>query len=332
MPGWHGITLSTLAARKVASSVAALNALFTGAKPDGTLGAIKVGAWPNEHMELLEWDATAAKWIGEQQEIITQGDVWAMDLRDKSGVQLVAYAPCIEAVPFGSAMAILNGAHNLAAAAFNPGTATGVITVDSLTTAGHGIPFLPAGNIRIRDNIIVYAALAGDTQFTGCKVMAGSRENIPDNLVVSQGHPGGFGFVVSPIVFAGELYAAGLRLQEKMFSHMNGSTEGGGGTKALSLAPYWYQYNDGDGAPGTFAAPPAGGLGTSTPLVGTTEAGGVDNNGERNFFMHENDWSDFPAFVLTKRYLVPKMYGKMTAGAIDTGECLDTVLRTRWVG
>lgn len=336
-PSWHPIQLSSLAARKTAPTLAALNALFTGAKPDGTLGAVVIGVWPNIHYELLEWSTDANKWIGEQHDIVTQGDVWAMDLRDKSGSQLVDWAPLIEAVPYGNAMAILNGSHDLSAAAFTGGT--GVVYVESIhPPAGHAerVFVEPSGNFRLRDNYLIYTGIAedgggGGPRFTGCKRMAGSGGTIPDGLTITQGRPGGFGFVVSPIVFAGDLYNAGLRLQEKMFSHMNGSAEAATpGTKALSMAAYWYQYNDGDGSI-EHTAPPSGGVGLSNALVGTTDPGG-NAYGERNFFMHENDWQDFPSYVLTKRYLVPKIYGKMTAGAIDTGQCLDTVLRVRWVG
>lgn len=317
---------------KIAATVAGLG---VGAG-DGAPGALRVGAWPNKYLERLNWDAAEGRWVGEEHDVVTQGDVWAMDLRDKSGAQLVDWAPLVEAVPYGGSMAILNGAHDLSAAAF--GNGTGVVKVNSIhPPAGHAErPFVePSGNVRIRDNYIAYTGVATDApgggpRFTGCTRLAGSGGVMPGGIIVSQGRPGGFGWVVSPVMFAAELYAAGLRLQEKLLSQMNGSPEAAPpGTKALSLAPYWLQYNDGDGSISA-AAPPSGGIGLGAVLVGTTDPNGVIE-GERSFTLADNGWSDWALGPITKRYLVPKMYGKMSAGAIDTGQCLDTVLRVRWV-
>jgi hypothetical protein len=332
-PAWHAVRQVALSARTIASSLSALNAAFA-VKPNGALGAIKVGTWPNEHFELLEWDSTARSgagaWIGEQAEVVTQSDTWAMDLRDKTGAQLTAYAPITEAVPYGGPMAILSGSHDLSAAAFTGGT--GVVSVGA--KAGHAIDFAGAPDtLRIRDNYISYTGISGAQTspftFTGCTRTSGSGGTVPSGVIVSQGRPGGFGFVVSPVPFAGELWAAGLRLQEKLFAHLNASAEIVEG-KQLTIAPYWYNFNAGDGSIAA-TAPPSGGLAFGNALTGPVTPGGLVV-GERQFYLTENDWADAPLTSVTKRYLIPQMCGKMAASAIGTGQVLDAVLRTRWIG
>lgn len=320
------------AVRTVALTLDDLNAAVPAPRANGTPGAIQVGTWPNSHRELLEWDSAAnggaGGWIGTPIDVITQSDTWAMDLRDKSGAELVDWAPILEAVPYGGPMAILDGAHDLSSAAFTGGT--GVVTCESVQPpAGHAERTFdsPNGRIRIRDNYITYTNVTALT-FTGCTTVGGSGGTVPDGLIVSQGRPGGFGLVTATIPFAGDLWGAGLRLQEWLLSHMNASPEAG--NPKLTIAPYWFELDDADGFP-ALAAPPVGGIGLSTQLQGPASSGG-GIYGERNFYLVDTDWQTWPLPMITKRHLVPKLYGKMEAGAKETGQLLDTVLRLRWVG
>lgn len=307
----------------VAATLAGLGA---GPFNDGQLAIIRIGAWPNIHEEFIKYDAALGKWLGDPITLLTQSDTWAMDLGDKKGTDLLLFGLVKNAIPYGKAYTKLNGTQNANAA-----------TINVLARYSGGPAFAATGTILIRDNIITYTGITGaqtgNFSFTGCVLQSGSGGAIPDTVDVTQGFPGGFGMVSSPLPFAAELWAAGLRLQEKMSSFMNGSPEAGG-NKALTIAPYWYQYNAGDGYASP-VTPPNGGLGFSASVVGSVDPGGPWT-AERPFTWAENAWADWAGAgdagkVPAKRFLLPRIYGKMAAGSIDTGECLDTTLRVRWV-
>lgn len=320
--GWvaHGSSGGSSIA-KVGTTVAALNAQ---GPVDGDIGILRIGTWPNVHEEFLKYDG--AKWIGDPITVLTQSDTWAMDLGDKKGSDLLLFSLVKNAIPYGKAYTKLNGTQNANAA-----------TINALARYTIGPAFTASGTILIRDNIITYTGItgaqSGNFSFTGCTLASGSGGSIPDTVDIVQGFPGGFGMVASALPFAADLWAAGLRLQEKITSFMNGSPEAGG-NKALTIAPYWYQYNAGDGY-AVPVVPPSGGLGFSASLVGSIDPGAVWTS-ERPFTWAENPWADWAGAgdagkVPAKRFLLPRIYGKMPAGSIDTGECLDTTLRVRWI-
>lgn len=310
-------------APRTSSSV---NGLGAGAF-DGEQAIIRVGTYPNIHEEPLSWSAAQARWLGEEHVLVTQGDTWAMDLGNRSGAQMLDWSVVDNPVPFGKSFALLSGSHNLSASNFNVGTGTGVITVDD-TTSPHSFPFQATGTsgayLRCRDNYITYTGKTSTT-FTGCTVVQGSRGTIPDTEFVSQGYPGGWGFSIVSLAFAKQLADAGLRPQERLMSMMNSAP----GEKKLSVAPYWFEYDAGDGTAAA-TVPPSGGLGASATLLSLALTGGTQANGERTFYLTANDWSDWPLTAPTKHFLVPRIIAKMESGATLGGSLLDTRLGIRW--
>ena len=285
------------------------------------------------HEEHLTWNSTVDKWVGEEHVLITQGDSWAMDLGNRAGAQLLDWSPVDNAVPYGKAYALIEGPLDLSAGNFNPGTATGVITVDD-TTSPHSIPFNDSSAVNgnylvIRDNYLTYTGKTATT-FTGCAVVEGSRGTIPDNEFITQGFPGGWGMVATPLLFADGLWDAGLRPQERLSSLMNSAP----GEALLTVAPYWYQYDNGDGTQpmgmGT-DVPPTGGMGVSASLVSLAGSGGAVGAAERSFAMTVNDWSDWPLAAFSKSFAYPRLVGKMAAGAQYSGSILDAKYVVRWV-
>lgn len=312
---------------RTGSTVSELDAAGTPA--DGDIGVLTVGTYPDQQSVHLRWSADANRWIGDAVTLVTQGDTWAMDLGDRSGTELLDWSPIDNALPFGKSHAFLTGAHNLSAANFNPGTATGVITVND-TASTHSFPFQSSSDgspyLQIRDNYITYTGLTATT-FTGCAVVQGSRGTIPDAEWAVQGYPGGWGFEADSVPFADQLYAAGLQLQERLTSLMNSAP----GEKKLTIAPYWREYDPGDGAL-PVAIPPAGGLGVGVNLTSLDLTGG-SVGAERTFYLTGANagWTDWSLTAPTKKFLIPRIVGKMEAGATLSGSCLDTKLMVRWV-
>lgn len=319
MPSWRNIPLSA-DAPKVGTTLAQLG---TGA--DGQMGILRLGSWPNLHEIYLTYNAGDGQWVSDEIVLVTQGDTWAMDLGNRSGTNLLDWSLVTNVIPYGRVYTVLNGNHDLSDASFNSGT--GVLTVNS-TTSPKGQPFADSGTVLIRDNIITYTARTSTT-LTGCTVTGGTKGVIPSTVDVIQNYPGGFGMVVATLPFAVEAYAAGFHLQERMTALINAAPNPG--TQRLRVAPYWFEYNVGDGV-GTVPVPVSGGLGLSAELVGGTNPGGAGKDAERTFFWAENPWTDITQFTPTKRYLTPRIAGKMDAGAIDTGQVLDAKLGVRWVG
>ena len=284
---------------------------------DGQLGVIRIGTWPNQHQEVLTWDDTNSRWVGEQMTVITQSDTWSLDLLDK--VDLTAWGWIVNPNPNSTGVTSqLNGAQNLNSGAFGGGT--GVLTLVDTTD------FASSGAVICRGNRINYTGKSGAT-LTGCTtVNVGLTGNVPSGASVTQGDSGGWGMIPSPIPFAGEMFAAGFTLQEKMVGFFCGSLD----SKALTIAPYWYEFDSGDGSIDP-ESPPSGGLGFSASLVGTTTPGGTIGH-ERQFKWAENSWADWaPGGTPTKRFLVPRLFGQMASGATDSGQVVDATLRVRWV-
>lgn len=304
-----------------AVKVAATRAALGAGAFDGQEALITLGAWPNLHVIRLFWNLAAGVWIGAEKTVLTQNDTTAMDLGNRSGAQLLDWSELAYSIPYAKSYAQLTAAPDLSSAAFTGGT--GVLTVDS-TLSPHTDPFAPSGTLRIRDNVITYTGKTGTT-FTGCTRTSGSGGVIPVSVDVVQGAPGGWGMVPETVGFAAEGYAAGFRLQESLIALTNAAPGG----KRISVAPYWRQAAVGDGV-SPVPVPPAGGLGLGAIMVSGVADGGAKTD-ERSFFETENGWTDLP-FAPTKRYLTPTVVAKMEAGAIDTGEVLDAMLRVRWVG
>ena len=339
---WDSATSKFVAGNRLAGSVprtaTTISALGDGVF-DGEQAILRVGTYPNIHEEPLTWSNTQDKWFGSEHILVTQGDAWAMDLGNRSQAQLEVYTAIDNPVPYGQAFAVIDGSLNLSDSSFNnDGSPTGVIPVVDDTLSSHSYPFIDAGAVvgspmqgtyyRIRDNYLIGEVNATNDGFENCAVVQGSRGTIPNGEYIRQGWPGGWGFSVVPVAFADDLWAAGLHLQERLMSLMNCAPDAGSGERTLQIAPYWYQYDPGDGGMNV-AVPLTGGMGTSAVLTSLADTGG-DIVAERPFFMTSNDWSDWPLATPTKTFLLPRLAGKMETGSETSGSCLDTRLGVRW--
>lgn len=310
---WNGSSWQSEGGDGGSTNVALVGATVDdlGTPADGSLGLIRVGTWPNVVEELLVFNEAEGVWVGEEITAITTSDAVALDIGDRSGANLTVYGPVKNPIPYGRTYTVLNGAQDVSGATLNVGSAAN---------------FAASGLILIRDNVISYTGKTSNT-FTGCASVSGSGGTVPSTVDVVQGYAGGYGPVCSPLARVQEFYAAGLTLQEQMTALMNCEP---GGVHAFTIAPYWFEVDAGDGDI-AITVPPTGGVGLSAPLVSALVDGG-SKAGERYFTWAENQWSAWVAGTPTKRYLVPRLVGKMAAGSIDTGECLDVTLRMRWVG
>jgi hypothetical protein len=324
MPSWHAVDLGVAGgAMKIGATIAAIG----NGSTDGEPAILRVGTWPNITDLPLKWDAANSRWVSEEFVLITQQDSWAMDLGNRKGTDLVQWSAVENAVPFGKAFSLLTAATDLSAAAFSGGT--GVVNVED-TTSPHSFPFAGAGGsggagfLQIRDNFISYTGKTGTT-FTGCTLLQGSGGVIPIGEYATQGYPGGWGLVVDVLNNVDLLWAAGMHIQERLNSLMNH----GPGNKVMQIAPYWMQYDPGDGTSALMTIPPSGGIGVGAALA-STQGEAVGWNQERTFYLTPNEFSDWALPAPTKRFLVPRLVGKMAAGAVSSGEILDTKLAVRW--
>lgn len=322
-------------APRTATTVAALG---PGAF-DGEQALIRVGSYPNLHEEPLTWSSDQERWFGGEHVLVTQGDTWSMDLGNRSASQRLDWSPYDNACPWGHAHGQLTEAVDLSNSAFNPGNGTGVLTVDDTEDAtGHSFPFsdvstgigAPGSFLRLRDCYLTHTGKTATT-LTGVTCVQGTRETIPAGEFVKQGYPGGWGFSAVAMSFVAELIAAGLALQERMTSLCNNGVGAADAEKQLQIAPYWFQYDPGDGTAES-TIPPSGGMGVSAALLApATSAGVLMGTQERDFYMTSNDWSDWPLGAPSKHFLIPRMVGKLAAATILSGEVLDTRLAVRWV-
>lgn len=86
MPAWHTITVPG-ADVAVASSVAALNAAFPGGTPpDGAMGIVRVGVWPDVAQVELWWDDALGKWIGSPIQLLNSADQGYLGLPNTAAV------------------------------------------------------------------------------------------------------------------------------------------------------------------------------------------------------------------------------------------------------
>lgn len=293
---------------------------------DGALGIIRLGTWPDIHEERFTWRAADSRWVGDEQVVLTQNDRWSLDLGNYAESALTAWNWFSNPNPnSGNTYVRLNGSHNFGSAAFLGGT--GVINVTTQVNFDTA-PFTATGFVRCRDNRIAYTGKTAST-FTGCTLNFGSGSTATTGADVVQEAVGGFGTVSTPIMFASAMVGAGFTLQERMVALMNASPQTGSSPGIrLEAAPYWVQYNNSDGFV-PITNPPTGGIGLGAILTSTTDIG-LAKPSERPFTWVENAWSNFAAGTITKRYLVPRLYGRMQASATDTGQVLDATLRVRW--
>lgn len=275
---------------------------------DGALGLIRIGVWPDQHEVLLRWNLAQSKWLSDPVTLVTVADQVGIHLQ---GIpDYITWQRFIEAMPYYKpARNVLSGPITL------PTTPIGVVSTTNFTTTGA---------FKLRNQVVSYTGVT-PTSFTGC---TGGTGSYVTNEVVTQGDAGGWGTATQPILQAGAFWAAGLRLQENIVSHMNGN-----GTQALDIAAYWYQYNVGDNT--AYTQPPSGGLGFSGILTGPTQTF-VGVLVERPFQWKSTGWQTLTfsgGGNPSKTHLIPILYGRMNGGSgtvNETGEIVDTVLKIRW--
>jgi len=337
---WDGSKLvpASRTAGSAPRTAATVAALGPGAF-DGEQALIRVGTYPNLHEEPLTWSDTASRWFGNEHVLVTQGDTWSMDLGNRSSAQRLDWSPIDNACPWGHAHGQLTSSVNLASSNFNPGTGTGVLTVDDTTdTTGHSFPFsdassgssAPGAYLRIRDCYLTHTGRTSTT-LTGVTCVQGTRETIPAGEYVKQGYPSGWGFSAVTLAFCDSLVAAGLLPQENMMSLCNNGVGTSDAEKVLDIAPYWFQYDPGDGTAAP-TIPPSGGMGVSAILNPPTGSGGaLMATQERDFAVSNNNWSDWPLADPSKHFMIPRICARAAAsGMILSGEVLDTRLGVRW--
>jgi hypothetical protein len=295
---------------------------------DGEEAEVRVGTMPNQHKERFVWDATAVKWIGLPKTVVTQDDTHGMNLDHKALADLRDWSRITAPLPYDRLFNITTGSQAANAATINVAS----------TTSYRGGNFPSSGQIRILDNVIAYTGTTA-TSFTGCSLVvtgkAGAAGTIPagTNVLGQAASIGGYGFTTAPLVEAAAMWTAGFRLQEHLTSFICGAA--GNPSPVMQLAPYWWQYDSGDGRINPdLNVPPTGSLGrgnlvaSDASVVAATKTAGP----ERAFKWAESGWLDWAAGPPTKKYLQPVMFAKMVdVTATDTGECCDTALRVRWV-
>jgi hypothetical protein len=301
---------------------------LTAGTTDGELAEVRIGAWPNQHVERFVWDATNSKWIGQAKTVLTQDDTHGMNLDHKALADLRDWSRVTAPLPYDRLFNITTGTQTANAATINVAS----------TTSYRGGAFPTSGQLRILDNIIAYTGTTGTT-FTGCSLVvtgkAGAGGTIPVGTnVLGQGASiGGYGLVTAPVIEVATMWTAGFRLQEHLTSFLCGAA--GSPSPVMQLAPYWWQYDSTDGRINPdLTVPPTGSVGRGVTIA--SDASVVNNpktaGPERAFKWTESGWLDWSAGTPTKKYLQPVLFAKMVdVTATDTGECCDTALRVRWV-
>lgn len=187
--------------------------------------------------------------------------------------------------------------------------------------------------------LVKYPRITGVTSITstpGTVLKANYTPIIPYAPVLGGGgDPGGWGTTTVPLLYAGELWAAGFRLEERLHAWMNGSND----LKSLQIAPFYMNYNLNEdfNYPTLSGPPPAGLLGPGYTIVGPPiPMAGIGGTGsgtvieERTFKHFEGDWATWVPAAPTKTVLWPILYGKMPADAEDTGQSYGVTLKLRW--
>lgn len=298
---------------------------------DGQHCILNIGTWPDLHEEhLTYYSASGGHLLGQPQRVIQQLDSWAMDLGNRTRTGMADWSRFRQGIPYGKAYTRVSTPFNLADASF--GNGTGVIpavetrTANGTTIPGKSLGFANSGTVLIYNAIINYTGKT-NTSFTGCTMVSGEVITVPAGADITWGFTGGYGTDSIPVSYAGALYAAGLHLQEWFKAMINDEP---GGAHQLTVAPYWSEFNSGDGD--THSDQAVGGIGVSSQLKLSTSADGGNPDNERSFhWIDTNGWVDLNLGTTpTKRFLTASLMGKMDTGAFASGECLDANLFVRW--
>ena len=281
-----------------------------GSPTNGKVGIIRLGTYPDVHE--VEFVGDGTRWVATREHVmISQTDAWGMDLSNRSLASFRnAYVRFYSGLPYGKAATFLSASYTAGSATMN---------------VNNTAAFASAGSLQLRDQVITYTGKTANT-FTGC---SGGTGTFPQDVTpITQGDVGGWGTEVTPLDQVAAMYAAGFTLEEKVNAYLNGSAD----NLAMTVAPYYFNYDPADDITPPPAAP-ASGLGMGLAVTGPATPGGAGNRvAERNFNYQQSAWTAFAAGTPTKRYLHAALYGKMPAGANDNGEVYGYTLRLRWVG
>lgn len=288
---------------------------------DGQPGIIRLGS--DFYEEEFTWNASAGRWIGTRtHELISQIDTWGMDLSDYP-LESIRQSWCRlrNAIPYGKSKAALT-------ADFVIGTDTSM-AVDNLGN------FTASGQVFSRGRTWSYSgrsASSGAGNLTGLSLISGTNSGtLPGgDTIVWQlpGDVGGWGSVVRYLDHAGEMYAGGFELEERLKIHLNGSHD----DVAMTVGVYYFNFNAGeDIAELGSVASPSGGLGFGITKTGPPDDLQTGRAGERPFQIGNAGWTLLAAGTPTKRFLIPMLFAKMESStAKDNGEEYGAVLEARW--
>jgi len=298
---------------------------------DGQLGLVRIGTGADEYEIQMRWRASSSRWESQAITVMTTNDAWAVDGINQQPADFKNqwYRP-IHGVSWYD-----TGAKAILANDYTGGT---TLTIKSVVGT-----FASAGQLMVRGWIISYTGKTdngdGTFTFTGCSGGSGSV-TLKANYVpiipadgVNVGDAGGWGIRGMPIERAGELWAGGLRLQERIASvYLSGSQD----NQAMDTALYYFQYNTTDAFSNPVPwDPPSGGLGfghvvTSQAVPGPSSSPTSLRTAERGMDVFKTDWIDWSASSPTKRWVVPVLYHRMPLAAEDTGEEYGRTHQVRW--
>lgn len=304
---------------------------------DGSSATLVAGTAPDTEVMTFRRNDGEGGWFGQSATFGAQLDTWAMGADNYSKAQRTSgWCVASEAIPAGKSYSVLDGPVDFTDSSFDPGTATGVIAVNDVTSPHSQKPFQAdssSDDLQCQDMRISYGSIVGD-EFRGCAVLSGTRAVVDDLEYVYQGVVGGWGTAMELLSHVGQLFARGFTLQVHAYANMNSAP---GGHK-ISVGLYWDQFDNGDGA-APQSTPPAGGLGVFPALVSLAGSeGSMTDNSERDFEMTVLNTAGTPTGFQTWNLTAPTMdilrptvVVKMAAGAKYSGQFLNLTWAFRYV-
>lgn len=341
---WHTITVPD-APPKVATTLAGLGV----GSYDGHNGVVKIGTYPDKHIEKFIWDTAEGMWIGEREYVVLSAlDAWAMDY-SRSPLALLRNK---WARPSGGVgWQIVGPRAQLTADVTLPQT-------DIPFHAGSDLfgNFDAAGQFLLRDALVTYTGItysAGETigTFNGCTNASdndGRFFDLQHTPIIpfsanAGGDEGGWGTASMHLDRVGDLYDAGFTLEERLDGNFNGTTD----LTAVQFAPFYLNIDLGEDigtasnypsmfksadeipnliGPGVTITSPAYDLG------GYSQPGSHNAREERGFERRTSDWTPWAAAAPAKRTLIPMIYAKHNVATKSSGETYSLNLMLRWTG
>lgn len=335
VPGPH------TAAPKVASTLGGLGS----GSVDGQSGVIRIGTYPDVHIEHFLWNAAVSKWIGVNEYILLSAlDAWAMDF-SRQPLSRLRNKWCR---PNGGVGWQIRGAR---------GQLTSNITLPQASITILRPPtehFASVGQILIRDVLVSYTGTTeGDathTTFTGCTNDSGANGRTFDTdhtpvipfAALSGGDEGGWGTSSFGLDRVADLWSAGFRLEERLDGFFNGTTD----LMSVDFGAFYLPFNLGEnlGAASNYPdvnqtadaiagilGPGISVTGPAYDMAGYTAPGSHLAYQERGFERRTSAWTAWSSVAPTKRFLQPLLYARHNGATKSSGECYSINLMARWV-